>query len=110
MRELRRALLAAVDLAFADEEGVVRIRPDHLPQAVRDGARGREGAAPEPDRPPVDLTDADRKLRDTVVEHLRRAKGNVSDVAREMGKGRTQIQRWIARFRIDVEALRRTRE
>ncbi|HWE25005.1 MAG TPA: sigma 54-interacting transcriptional regulator [Myxococcales bacterium] len=111
VRELRRALLAAVDLAGPDEEGVVRIRPDHLPQAVRDGARRvRDGAAPEPDRPPLDLTDTERTLRDTIVEHLRRAKGNVSDVAREMGKGRTQIQRWIARFRIDVEALRRTRE
>lgn len=57
----------------------------------------------------VDLTDAERELRDRVIEHLRRANGN-SDVARQMGKGRTQIQRWIARYGIDVAALRRTKE
>jgi len=34
----------------------------------------------------VDLTDAERELRDRVIEHLRRANGNVSDVARQMAR------------------------
>ena len=115
VRELRRALLAAVDLAATEEGKAVRIGPHHLPQAVREL---REGVAPAGDQAPggharepkAELTDAERQLRDSVVDHLRLAKGNVSDVARQMGKGRTQIQRWIARFGIDVDALRRQKE
>jgi sigma-54 dependent transcriptional regulator, acetoin dehydrogenase operon transcriptional activator AcoR len=117
VRELRRSLLAAVDLAGAEEGAAVRISPHHLPQAVRDPRSSEaltdpEGELAPPARrePKIDLTDAERELRESVVEHLRRAKGNVSDVARQMGKGRTQIQRWIARFGIDVEALRRLKE
>jgi len=37
---------------------------------------------------------------------LREQKGNVSAVARRLGKARLQIQRWIRRYQIDVESLR----
>jgi transcriptional regulator with GAF, ATPase, and Fis domain len=114
VRELRRALLAAIDLAGAENGDAVRICPHHLPQTVRELRAGPPSGDPAPAararEVKVDLTDAERELRDRVIEHLRRANGNVSDVARQMGKGRTQIQRWIARYGIDVEALRRTKE
>jgi hypothetical protein len=32
--------------------------------------------------------------------------GNVSDVARSMGKARMQVQRWMKRLGIDPEAYR----
>ena len=118
VRELRSALLAAIDLAGTDNGDVVRISPYHLPPAIREPRAGAPAGSPTGDPAPVprarkakvDLTDTERELRDKIIEQLRRANGNVSDVARQMGKGRTQIQRWIARYGIDVEALRRTKE
>ncbi|HEY6912821.1 MAG TPA: sigma 54-interacting transcriptional regulator [Myxococcales bacterium] len=113
VRELRRALLAAVDLAAADGGETTTIFAHHLPQAVRE-LRPPGHAQPVPDKPPArappadaDLTTAERALRDDIVENLRAADGNVAEVARLMNKGRTQIQRWIARFAIDVGAVRR---
>src|SRR5262249_44196576 len=114
VRELRRALLAAVDLAITEEGKAVLICPHHLPQAVRElregvvsGQQAPSGRAREAK---VELSDAERALRDTGVDNLCVAKGNVSEVGRTMGTGRTQIQRWIARFGIDVDALRRSKE
>src|SRR5439155_18128147 len=88
VRELRRALLAAVDLAGAEDDEAVRICPHHLPQAIQElRASAPAGSAPGDRAPPararepkVDLTDAERDLRDSVIDHLRRANGNVSDV------------------------------
>jgi len=111
VRELRRALLAAVDLAAA-EGGSVVIAPHHLPQPVRE-PRPPRGAADERQPPPPrrrDLTAEEVELRDRIVELLRRFDGNVSAVAREMGKGRTQIHRWIAMYGIEVAALRGLKE
>ena len=62
--------------------------------------------APEPEDEDRPLDEADAKLRDDVVEALRRHGGNVSSVARELGKARMQIQRWIRRFGIDAEEYR----
>ena len=117
-RELRRALLAAVDLARAGEGQTVTLYPHHLPASVRErqasaqpaGDPGKEGPA-RPARPvKLDLSPTERELRDRIVEHLRRAGGNVTEVARQMGKGRTQIQRWIARYGIDVESARQAKD
>jgi transposase-like protein len=38
-----------------------------------------------------------------VVELLARHGGNISAVAREMGRARVQIRRWIKRFQIAVD-------
>jgi transcriptional regulator with GAF, ATPase, and Fis domain len=38
---------------------------------------------------------------------LRVSQGNIAAAARDMGKARTQIQRWIKRYRIDVMQFRR---
>ena len=86
IRELERALAAACTLARE------RIELEHLPEALR--AVAPERVAP----PPATLSDADRALRDEVAAALTRHNGNVAAVARELGKDRTQIRRWMRRF------------
>jgi sigma-54 dependent transcriptional regulator, acetoin dehydrogenase operon transcriptional activator AcoR len=109
VRELRRALLAAVDLAGVGEDGITTIRPHHLPEPVRELRKEGPTASVsgETAGAGTDLTAAERELRDSIVDHLRRTNGNVAEVARQMRKGRTQIQRWIARYGIDVQSARR---
>jgi DNA-binding NtrC family response regulator len=45
----------------------------------------------------------DQKRRAELEKLLRTHKGNVSEVAREMNKGRTQIVRWIERYELDPD-------
>ncbi len=89
IRELERALAAACALV---ED---RIDLEHLPEAVR-------ASAPNPrlTTPPGALTDEDRELRDAVAAALVRHDHNITAVARELGKDRTQIRRWIRRFNL----------
>ncbi len=37
------------------------------------------------------------------MQSLREHRGNATAVAREMGKARVQVQRWMRRFAIDPE-------
>lgn len=98
VRELSHALLTACHLA-RDESGRALIRVEHLPS--NDDARGKASAiqvaAPTPPRA---LDEADQAIRDEVARRLRESGGNVSQVARDMGKARQQIQRWMRRFRL----------
>jgi DNA-binding NtrC family response regulator len=95
VRELEQALAGALALS-----GVAPIDVRHLPPTVVDGAEL------SPNEAGRELTPDDIVLRDELVGLLRNHQGNLSAVARAMGKGRTQIGRWIARFRIDVRAFR----
>ncbi len=99
VRQLEKCLAVAVALA---EGG--RVELDHLPPAVRDGD-ATEQLAPST---PLGVVDAAR--RDEIVALLAQEGGNVSAVAREMGKARTQIVRWIARYQIDIERARTLRD
>ena len=95
VRELEQCLRAASALA---EDGL--ITAEALPAAV---AASLGAADPAEDDPP----DAeDEELRRELLARLADAKGNVSEVARAMGKARQQIQRWIRRFAIDPGAYR----
>ncbi len=82
VRELRHALESAEALA-GDEP----IDLAHLPSAVARAA----SAAPIAADP----------VQDTLVASLARHRGNVSEVARELGTARMQVQRWMKRFGID---------
>jgi transposase-like protein len=42
--------------------------------------------------------------------HLFECNGNLSEVARRMGKARTQIQRWMRRFALDRRSYRAARQ
>ena len=94
VRELEQTLATAAVLAKTSE-----VTPDHLPESVR------TGRAPGQTRPPV-LTEADQKQRDELVACLRDHHGNISAVARAMGKDRKQIQRWVKRFGLDTTEYR----
>jgi hypothetical protein len=93
VRELDMALSLATAL------GGTAIDVGHLPEGLRPLASA--------DAAPADpLTDEDRALRDQLAAELQRQKGNVSAVARALGKGREQIHRWMRRFGMDPERYR----
>ena len=92
VRELRRALLAAIDLAGPDEREPVLVGPQHLPPALERAPVAEPGGR---------LSDEDRELRGRLVTLLARHRGNVAAVAREMGKPRTGVQRLMARLGVD---------
>ena len=85
IRELERAIAAAAAVATD------RIELQHLPAALR------EPAAPSS----VDtsaLSAEDRILRDQLESAIDRHEGNLTTVAKDLGKDRTQIRRWMKRF------------
>ena len=94
VRELEEALVAARALA-----GDAMVHVAHLPEAVR--ATPRAGIAP-----PVVLDEEDKELYDRLRAALRDHRGNISAVARELGKDRVQIHRWMKRFGLDFDRFR----
>jgi transcriptional regulator of acetoin/glycerol metabolism len=89
VRELDRVLQAALELARAKKE----IGVEHL---------GTEPRLAEPgELPPAELEAQLRRL-------LKLRGGNISAVAREMGKARMQIHRWMAQFGIKPDEFRVT--
>jgi DNA-binding NtrC family response regulator len=85
VRELERALVAA--LAIADE----RIELAHLPTAVQRPLEADDAGG-------VALPADEQQLRDRLADAISRHDGNLAAVARELGKDRTQIRRWMKRF------------
>jgi len=92
VRELEKTLHSAAVLSRGEA-----IELEHLPQPIH---------APDaaPDAP---LAAEDRKRKDELVALLREHAGNVTQVARAMGKARTQIQRWLRRYGLDPVSFRR---
>ena len=93
IREMEKCLSSALVLADGG-----RIELEHLPESVRSAPEprpGREAAVPE----------KDRHVYDELVGRLREHSGNVTAVARSMRKARTQVQRWLKRFRIDPQSF-----
>jgi len=95
VRELRRTLLAAIDLAGPVENSSVLVSPQHLPPALE---------LTQPTRTPSRLSEADQELRAQLVTLLARHRGNVAAVAREMGKPRSGVQRLMARLGVERPA------
>ena len=84
VRELEKALEAAVALA-----GTQSLELRHFPSALRAPPALATPAAEDP---------GDAALRERLAAALAAHGGNVSAVARELGKARMQVQRWMARF------------
>ena len=112
VRELEHVLSVALVTATDD-----LLRPEHVGDALRARSSDRppapSAASPSQSRPSMPvrsaarpLTDEDVKLRDDLVAELTRTRGNVSEVARTMGKTRMQIHRWMKRFGIVPESFR----
>ncbi len=98
IRELEQALSAAVVLA-----GRLPVGLQHLPAALR------RPIVPAAVPVPVAVDDAEPELRRALVLQLEAEGGNISAVARAMGKPRKQIQRWLKRLALDPAAYRRAR-
>jgi hypothetical protein len=89
VRELEKCLGTAVVLA--GESG--RVEVEHLSEPVR---RALEGLEAE-----------DAARREELLVLLDKHGGNITAVAKEMGKARMQVQRWLKRYAIDAERFRR---
>jgi transcriptional regulator with GAF, ATPase, and Fis domain len=118
VRELEHLLSVAIVTSTED-----LLRVEHVGDALRvarasapvsasapASGSGSGGAAPasaptsaSPSRP---LTEDDERLRTELSAELTRTHGNVSEVARTMGKTRMQIHRWMKRFGITPESFR----
>ena len=99
VRELENCLHAALLLASSG-----RIELAHLAPGPRLSLRGRrDGEA----RSALQLTEDQIKQRDELAALLADNGGNVSAVARRMGKDRVQIQRWLRRLDLDARTFRR---
>jgi DNA-binding NtrC family response regulator len=93
IRELDKTLATAVALS----DGALGL--EHLSETLRP----RRAVAAEP---ADGLDREDRRLRDELVALLQEHRGNVSAVARVMGKGRMQVHRWLKRFGLELERFR----
>jgi transcriptional regulator of acetoin/glycerol metabolism len=70
-------------------------RAQHLPAAVGEtGAARRAGL----EHRLTGLSPEDRALREKLAACIASHRGNLAGVARELGKDRTQIRRWMKRF------------
>jgi transcriptional regulator with GAF, ATPase, and Fis domain len=90
-RELVRVLERAVALAGASTE----LAPAHLPDEVSAAAT----------RPTVRASDDDGRKAE-LVALLEKHQGNVSHVAAELGRVRSQVQRWLKRYHLDPARFR----
>ena len=126
VRELEHVL--SVALATSTED---LLRPEHVGDALRVARpSGRAATASAPPPPPTSgaasrpvtgpmpasappapskprpLTEEEERLRAELSAALESTHGNVSEVARTMGKTRMQIHRWMKRFGITPESFR----
>jgi transcriptional regulator of acetoin/glycerol metabolism len=88
VRELSQVLASA---AILTKDGI--IRPADLPDALREPRVEQRKSGP-----PVALSPEDEALRNELSERLQASGGNVTQVAKDMGKARQQIQRWMRRL------------
>ncbi|MDC0746416.1 sigma 54-interacting transcriptional regulator [Polyangium mundeleinium] len=95
IRELAQLLSVAVALA---DGGV--IEPSHLPDTSRPPPR-----APAPTPEPIASIEPEA-LRSHLMALLEKHQGKVSHVARDMGKARMQIHRWMQRFGLNPDDFR----
>jgi transcriptional regulator with PAS, ATPase and Fis domain len=86
VRELSHALGTALLLA-----GDQPVQRQHLPKSVQEAQPLRDAS----------LNEQQQRHKDEIAILLRKHAGNVSAVARETGKARTQIQRWLKRYNLD---------
>jgi transcriptional regulator with GAF, ATPase, and Fis domain len=95
VRELEKCVTTA--LLLARDSG--RLELEHLPAPVRDAAVVATDCRKQPDD--------DAAQRDRLVALMQRHGGNVTAVARAIGKARMQVQRWLKRYSIDARSFRR---
>jgi DNA-binding NtrC family response regulator len=105
VRELRQCLVSATVMAGGgpiELEHVLPALARHDSSRPPRSATGSIGAPRGADHMSV----ADDTLRNELIARFTESHGNVSQVARTMGKARVQIQRWMKRFGIDPTKYR----
>ncbi len=98
VRELEHALRAAIALSPA------RIDVPQLPASVREQPNAAAKPPPRRGRRPM-LTPEQLARRQSLCALLAQHRGNISAVARELGKDRVQIRRWIRQLDISLDEL-----
>ena len=102
VRELEKSLEAAFALS-----GGEAIAPGHLPETVRAALDEKPRSAADEGRAAIqDLSAEDGERRDELTAHLMEHRGNITAVARAMGKERVQVRRWLKRFGLDPNRFR----
>jgi transcriptional regulator with PAS, ATPase and Fis domain len=101
VRELEKALEVAGALA-ADG----RIALEHLPAQLQRAAAEQPASEAKAEEPPADLSKIDQKRREELMALLKDHQGNVTAVAKALGKARAQVQRWLKRFGIEATRYR----
>jgi DNA-binding NtrC family response regulator len=96
VRELEKCLGTAVVL---DGDGPISV--EHLSPEVR---QARIASADQGSSPP--LTEEEQRFRDRLIALLTQHRGNLSAIARELGRDRVQVRRWLRRFRIEGQTFR----
>lgn len=103
VRELESAIKRLIALSTGDELDFA-----HLPDPIRDCLReyGRQQATEEPEvKKPAKVKRVTPSL-DDLVELLTNHQGNISAIARELGKERIQIHRWLKRHGLSPDDYR----
>jgi DNA-binding NtrC family response regulator len=98
VRQLTQAVTRALSLS---EDGVVRAR-DWEPDALTLTSQVDEASEVAPKVRSAE----DEALRERLLSLLSAERGNVTEVARHMGKARMQVQRWMKRFGVDPGVYR----
>ncbi|MBX3223211.1 MAG: sigma 54-interacting transcriptional regulator [Labilithrix sp.] len=75
-------------------------------ESRRDAREALPASAPARSAQPRALTEEELKLKEELTRALTTTRGNVSEIARAMGKTRMQIHRWMKRFGLDPESFR----
>lgn len=96
IRELEQCLTRCASLV---EDGELRSRD--LPPALA-GSRSSFSVAPK-----QQWSEKDAELRMQLMRLLQVHDGNVTEVARALGKARMQVHRWLRKFSIDPQSYRR---
>jgi DNA-binding NtrC family response regulator len=98
VRELEKCLEAAIHLAGAEP-----VQVEHLPEPVQHADLSSRRARVSGESV---LSPEDRRRKDELIRLLAQYQNNISAVARHLGKGRTQVQRWMSRYRLRGEGER----
>ncbi|HEY6909242.1 MAG TPA: sigma 54-interacting transcriptional regulator [Myxococcales bacterium] len=96
VRELEKALALALTLS---PDGLIDLA--HLPPPLR-----TLSPPPSPEASVAALPAEELQRREELVALLREHRGNVTAVARVLGKARVQVQRWMRRYRIQPAIFR----
>ncbi len=118
LRELQNVLRSAALLAQATAGTASTILPTHLPARIQHGRDGREAEdrTPPPSAviertPGAPAVEGRSRLADLEREALQqalvRAGGDIGQVVRELGIGRTTVYRKIKEYRLDRRGTRR---